>query len=123
MLAETHQEVSRRFLLHAEEQLALGDLLQASEKGWGAAAHAIKAVAERRGWRHRTHRDLYDVIDMIVAITRRPEIDGLFNAANTLHQNFYEGWMSERYIANNLRRVGRLVDILDEVSAADNGNR
>ena len=123
MLAETHQEVSRRFLLHAEEQLALGDSLQASEKGWGAAAHAIKAIAERRGWRHNSHSDLYDAIDRIVAITRRPEIDGLFNAANALHQNFYEGWMSERYISTNLRRVSRLVDILDEVSAADNGNR
>ena len=123
MLAETHQEVSRRFLLHAEEQLALGDGLQASEKGWAAAAHAVKSVAERRGWRHNSHRDLFDVIDRISEATNRPEVSGLFNAANTLHQNFYEGWMRDRYIAANLSRVSRLVDILDEMSTADNGNR
>ena len=42
--------------------LAEGDLLQASEKGWGVAAQMVKAVAETRGWRHSTHGDLYHVV-------------------------------------------------------------
>ena len=123
MLAETHQEVSRRFLLHAEEQLALGDSLQASEKGWGAAAHAIKAIAERRGWRHRTHRDLFRVANRIASEPDRREVIQLFGLAHSLHQNFYEGWMDDEFISNSLDRLSSLLDILDEVSAADNGNR
>ena len=123
MLAETHQEVSRRFLLHAEEQLALGDSLQASEKGWGAAAHAIKAIAERQGWRHRTHSDLFAVARRVAASEERREIIELFGLANSLHQNFYEGWMDDEFISESLDSLGNLLDILDEVSAADNGNR
>lgn len=115
MLAETHQEVSRRFLLHAEEQLALGDSLQASEKGWGAAAHAIKAIAERRGWRHRTHRDLFAVARRVAASEERREIIELFGLANSLHQNFYEGWMDDEFISESLDRLGNLLDILDEI--------
>ena len=115
MLAETHLEVSRNFLVHASEQLALGDSLQASEKGWGAAAHAVKAVAERRGWRHRSHSHLFNAVTRIAAGTGRTEIIDLFNAANSLHQNFYEGWLDDEYIAMNLDRVERLLDILDSL--------
>ena len=115
MLAETHLEVSRNFLVHAREQLALGDSLQASEKGWGAAAHAVKAIAESRGWRHRSHRDLFVVSSTIAAATGRLEIAELFSVANALHQNFYEGWMNQEHIAMNLDSVGRLLDILDSL--------
>ena len=121
MLAETHQEVSRRFLLHAEEQLALGDSLQASEKGWGAAAHAVKSVAERRGWRHRTHSDLFRVANMIASEPDRREVIELFGLAHSLHQNFYEGWMTDGFISDSLNRMSRLLDILDEVAGETEG--
>ena len=42
--------VSRNFLRQARDELAREDLLQASNKAWGAAAYAIKAVAEKRRW-------------------------------------------------------------------------
>ena len=116
MLAETHLEVSRNFLVHAREQLALGDSLQASEKGWGAAAHAVKALAQRRGWRHNSHRDLFVVSSRLTAATGRLEIAELFSVANALHQNFYEGWMNEEHIAMNLDSVEKLLDTLDEVA-------
>ena len=115
MLADTHLQVSRNFLTHAKEQLDLGDSLQASEKGWGAAAHVVKAVAERRGWRHRSHSHLFNAVRRIATDTGQTEIIDLFNAANALHQNFYEGWLDDEYIAINLDRVERLLDILDEV--------
>ncbi len=113
MLAQTHLEVSREFIIHAKEQLDVGNSLQASEKGWGAAAHAVKAVAERRGWRHKSHRDLFTVADRIAQTTGRPEITELFGVASSLHQNFYEGWMNDNFISTCLDSVGRLLDILD----------
>ena len=115
MLAETHLQVSRDFLVHAKEQLALGDSLQASEKGWGAAAHAVKAIAERRGWRHSSHRDLYRTINKIAAEMDREDILDLFSIANALHQNFYEGWMEDENIERGLVGVERLLDILDSL--------
>ena len=43
---QAYQQASQRFLDQAKQELATGDLLQASEKGWGAAAQMIKAIAE-----------------------------------------------------------------------------
>ena len=45
---ETHQIHSERLMRHAEEQLAKGDRLQASEKAWGVAAHRLKEFADQR---------------------------------------------------------------------------
>ena len=52
--ADDHMAISRVFVDHARNELRLGNNLQASEKVWGAAAHAIKAIAIERGWRHQT---------------------------------------------------------------------
>ncbi len=38
------------FLQKGREFLADGDLHQASEKGWAAAAHIVKAAATAYGW-------------------------------------------------------------------------
>ena len=57
-----HTETAREFLIKGRAHLAEGDLLQASEKGWGAASQMVKAVAEARGWRHSTHGDLYRTV-------------------------------------------------------------
>ena len=54
-----HRERSRHFLDLVEDELARGELEEASNKVWGAAAHAIKAVAESRGW-ERYARDLLE---------------------------------------------------------------
>ena len=119
MVSQIHLEVSHKLILHAEEQLELGDSIQASEKGWGAAARAVKAVAERQGWRHGSHRDLFAAVDRITATTGQSEVRDLFSAANSLHQNFYEGWLSDEYIYSNLDSVKKLLDILEPMAAED----
>jgi hypothetical protein len=40
---------SHELLAKAQESLEQDDLLQASQKGWGAAAHMVKGVAEKKG--------------------------------------------------------------------------
>ena len=46
--AEGFTNTSAEFLAKAEDALSKDDLLQASEKAWGAAAHMVRAVAARR---------------------------------------------------------------------------
>ncbi len=55
MTTQKYHAASRYLVQQARAELALGDLRQASEKGWGAAAQMVKAVAEFRGWSHRYH--------------------------------------------------------------------
>ena len=40
---------SHTMMAQSRDELAKGDLQQASEKGWGAAAQMMKAIAESRG--------------------------------------------------------------------------
>ena len=119
-IIEFHLETSRRFIGQAEAELRDGHHMQASEKAWGAAAHAIKAVAERHRWRHDTHSDLFRVVDNIVRLTGDPEIRLFFNSANALHKNFYEGWLGYEHIARSIERVKRLLTKLDAFMDADN---
>ena len=95
---KTYKSQSRIFISQAFEELEKGDLPQASEKGWGAAAQLLKAIAHERGWNHFTHRDLFLVVDQLVEETEDSEIAVLFNSAGFLHMNFYENVYSARAV-------------------------
>ena len=49
MAKVSHAQIAGDFLSKSIEEFVAGDNLQASEKLWGATAHAIMAVAEKRG--------------------------------------------------------------------------
>ena len=65
MTTQKYRQDSRTLLAQARSELAIGDVLQASEKGWGAAALMLKAVAEQRGWEHGKHRHLSRVASRV----------------------------------------------------------
>ena len=54
MTSSTYHVASGQLLRQAKVELAAGDVRQASEKGWGAAAQIVKAIAARRDWEHQT---------------------------------------------------------------------
>ena len=102
--AMTYRERSRELLAKAWTELDT-DLAQAGEKGWGAAAEMVKAVAEQRGRYHRTHRALYEIVDALMRETGDREISTLFSSANDLHFNFYENWFDRASIEFRLQNV------------------
>ena len=110
-----HAATSRRLIQQADDELAQNDLLQASEKGWGAAAHAMKSIARSRGWPHSHHRELFAVADRLVAETGQREIHTLFQVASATHQNFYEGWLTPEAAASNLADIRTLLEMLDSL--------
>ena len=110
---QQYSDTGREFLARARTYLAEEDLLQASEKGWGAAAQMVKAVAESRGWRHKSHRDLYAAIDGLVEETGDRDLWIAFGLAGDLHTNFYEGWLPPETVDAYLTEVTDLVEKLD----------
>ena len=110
--AEEHSIISRDFLAKASLALAEDDLLQASEKLWGAAAHMIKALAESRGWHHNGHRELFQAVDRLVEETGDRGFRVLFNTANSLHSNFYENWLSRQWIEDSVDQVEEFLNRL-----------
>ena len=114
---EEHVRISRQFLCQAKAEFARGDRLQASEKAWGAAAHAVKAVAQQRGWQHDGHRYLFEAIDRIYRETNDSQIRGLFSTANSLHMNFYENWQTDEFVQDGIKQVEVLLGKLEPLVA------
>ena len=113
----TYREASSRLLTQARLELEAGDVRQASEKGWGAAAQAVKAAAQQRGWTHNYHRALFMVVTDLSNETADPELDVLFASANYLHINFYEDALDAAKVRRHLVRteefIGKIESILD----------
>ena len=105
----------------AQTALQEGNAIQASEKLWGAAAQAVKAVAEARGWPHNNHRELYRVIGRLREETNEARVTELFAIANALHMNFYEWWMSLEDVGELSTRVQELREAMFRSLEAPSG--
>ena len=112
--SERYAELSRQYIQRADEYLRAGDRVQASEKGWGAVAEAIKSIAEQRGWNHQGHRLLDDIVLQLSEEWERPEVRLLFDTAERLHINFYEDALAVDAIA---ARLGNVTTLLGELEA------
>lgn len=97
-------------------ELDAGDLLQASEKLWGAAAQALKSVAERRGWKYDSHAQFYNIMAALELETDSDRLRQDIGIAAELHTNFYENWLNEGQIrrrAEDVRHFIRQLERLD----------
>lgn len=113
--ADDHVAISRRFIQQAEEELESGDLLQASEKAWGAVAHRLKAIARQRGWRHGSHRHYGGIVDLLEPEARNPgELRHLLAMADSLHANFYNVFMAELEVRDGIEDVKVFLEELEE---------
>ena len=108
--------MSRDFMARAENYLRDGDLVQACEKSWGAAACALKAIAEQRGWNHQSHSLLNDISGQIVDELGRDDLRNLFAVARSMHQNFYENWFQEDEVEHGVHTVRAYLSELEAVS-------
>ena len=94
-----------------------GDLRQASEKAWGAAAQIVKAAAQLRGWEHDSHRGLFLTVNQLTDEVGDPEIHDLFAYPNYLHTNFYENTFGPdevtRYVVRTEEFVAKVEAILN----------
>ena len=111
----TYREAGRQLLAQARAELDSGDLRQASEKGWGAAAQMVKAAAQARGWRHTAHRDLWTGVRDLTNEAGDPDIDDLFASAHYLHGNFYENALEAGRVRHHLDRVEQFVTKMEGI--------
>jgi uncharacterized protein (UPF0332 family) len=107
------------FLDHAREYLAADRLHQASEKGWGAAAHMAKAVAEAQGWEYKTHADFSVVLNQARRLTDDARLGDLRATANDLHGNYYrrKRHLDADVIGEDIEKVAELVALLAPLTA------
>ena len=108
-------QISREFLAAARQELAEGDLLQASEKAWGAAAFAVKAVAEKRRWFNEADWKLRRVADVIAAELGNDDIVSYYLAGRDAHFNFYHHEYDHDSVGRAINLTAKLLDLLDVV--------
>ena len=113
--SERYADLSRHYIERADGYLQAQDRVQASEKGWGAVAEAIKSIAEQRGWNHQGHRLLDDIVLQLSEEWGRPDIRRLFDTAERLHINFYEDSLELDAIATRLEDAKALLEELSSL--------
>jgi hypothetical protein len=110
-----YARASRAFLAQAGEELRQDDLVQASEKLWGVSAQIVKAVAERRGWRHDGHRALAQVVNDLARESGDQSLRDAFVFAQGLHFNFYEDVQPREFIERELTLIEEFVGKLERL--------
>lgn len=110
MLTQEHSQTARDFLLASDREFDAGDILQGSEKLWGAAAHAVMAVAQQRGWRFSDHRALRTAADRLADELREPLLSSNFGLAEKFHANFYHDFMQDFEIPGDREQVRYFVN-------------
>ncbi len=120
---EDYRQQAQVFLGRSREYLAVDDLHQASEKGWGAAAWMAKAVALRQGWEYRQHAQFSVVMYNASLLLNNSQLTVLGDVAEGLHRNYYtrKRFLIPEAIARNLDRVAELVDFLEPLTEPVNG--
>ena len=117
--AEAFWEAAEALLDQAEEELRAGDLRQASEKIWGAAALAVKALAlERDGRKLTRHRELWQYVADLSKQLGDGQLRRLWQMANSMHANFYEGWATVEYVEDALDDVRKFVKRLRQLRSS-----
>ena len=111
----------RKHLIQAKDywrkaplELAQGDICQAGEKGWGTVAQLVKAVATLRGWHHYDHVAIREAITAL-AEAMPAQSDDIYRglrAAEALHGNFYEVYMTLELARFDLSEAQPLLEIL-----------
>ena len=101
MLMQEHIQTAREFMNRSDRYFAEGDVLQGSEKAWGAASHAVMALAQQRGWDFGSHRAMIRAVNLIGEELGDRAYRAEFGVAEKFHANYYHGFMEEFQIEAN----------------------
>ena len=118
---ERRDQRIRKHVAQAQEYWAKGalclredDMCQAAEKGWGTVAQLTKAVATLKGWNHYDHTAIRDCAYELADENPNQELDTIrgIQAAEHLHGQFYEVYMTRRAVEVGLEDVEPPLEIL-----------
>ena len=118
MIKDEHVQTAQEFLVKSDGYFAGGDVLQGSGKLWGAAAHAVMAVAQQRGWKYGNHYTLRETALRLADELADERISLGLGVAEKFHANFYHEFMEDSELDMNRplakRFVARMLALVDE---------
>ena len=121
MTVEEHARTALQFLEHSDREFAAGDSMQGSEKLWGAASHAVTAIAMQRGWRFGKYGHRAAAVDRLGEEFNDLSLPLAYAVARKFHANFYFDFMEDEEAAHDRPMVHdfvRRIVAMEEESAA-----
>lgn len=109
-----HLAQAQEHLERARQHLAVGRLHKASRKGWRAAEHMAKAVAQAQGWEYERHDHFSVVLNNAYGLTGDDGVRVLRAIANELHGNHYlrKRHLNADLIGEDIERMAQLLELL-----------
>ncbi len=111
---QKHTRLAQKLLSDAGQAIADGELVQGSEKLWGAASQALKAYCASHGLPHGKYAHRRNAV-LDLALEKDDETIRLaFKLAQACHANFYNDWMEQEELESHIPDIQNLVNkILD----------
>lgn len=113
-----HAAHSARLRTRSSRSLKEGERVAGSEETWGAAAHAVKSIARKRGWPHHEHRAYGVIANHLGALAGNERIGEIFAAIENRRRNFYNDDESDEELRIGQERLRRLLAFLKEADKA-----
>ena len=117
MTVSEHVQAALEFLEHSDREFEAGDIMQGSKKLWGAASHAVTAIAKQRGWAFSMYNHRRNAVRRLAEAYQDDSVVSGFLAAGQFHANFYHDTMEDdvvedgRPIVHNfVRRIAGMVE-------------
>ncbi len=118
MTALDHVRTALQFLEHSDQEFANGDGLQGSEKLWGAASHAVMAIAMQRSWSFSKHNAKVAAVDRLAQEYDERSLALEFLVAEQFHANFYHDFMEDDAIERGRPMIANFVHRIIEIVEA-----
>lgn len=102
---------ARASLLEAYVEFADGDdHLKACQKLWDAAAHAVTAVAQQRGWKHGDLESLYAAANRLSEELEDPLLASEFSIADSFRTNADIDYMEDFQLKSSRPYVRHFIE-------------
>lgn len=90
-----HTQTAQELLAKSDRQFAAGEYREGSETLWRAAELAMIAVAEQRGWKHRSYKELFHAAKRLSEEQKDRSFNNEFGVAEMFRENAIYGYLED----------------------------
>ena len=109
---DKHTRLALQLLDDAKREISAGDLVQGSEKLWGATSQALKAYCASHRMPHGKYAQRRHAVFQLADQLENPFVRATFGVAQSCHSNFYNDWMEQEDLDGYLPDIESLVNII-----------
>ena len=109
---DKHTRLAVQLLDDARREIAVGDLVQGSEKLWAATSRALKAYCASHVMPHGKYAQRRLAVFQLADRLDNPFVRATFRVAQSCHSNFYNDWMEQEDLDGYLPDIETLVNII-----------